>query len=41
MRLKADAAIFRRTAFWPIPLAEIGLYRDRYREDLPRRGDGL
>ncbi len=40
MRLKSDAAIFRRTAFWPIPFAEIGLYRDRYREDLPRRGDG-
>ncbi len=30
-RLKPDADIFRQIAFRPIPVAEIGLYRDHYR----------
>jgi hypothetical protein len=30
-RLKADAEVFRRIAFRPIPVEEIGLYQDEYR----------
>jgi hypothetical protein len=34
-RLKPDAEVFRRIAFHPIPVAEIGLYQDEYRATWP------
>jgi hypothetical protein len=37
-RLKADAEVFRRIAFRPIPVAEIGLYEDTYRATWPAKG---
>ena len=34
-RLKPDAEVFRRIAFHPIPVEEIGLYPDAYRASSP------
>lgn len=34
-RLKSDAKVFRRIAFRPIPVNEIGLYQDEYRATWP------
>jgi hypothetical protein len=34
-RLKSDAEVFRRIGFRPIPVEEIGLYRDEYRATWP------
>jgi hypothetical protein len=34
-RLKPDAELFRRIAFRPIPVGEIGLYPDEYRASWP------
>ena len=34
-RLKPDAEVFRRIAFRPIPVGEIGLYQDEYRAAWP------
>jgi hypothetical protein len=34
-RLKADADVFRRISFRPIPVEEIGLYQDEYRATWP------
>ena len=34
-RLKPDAEVFRRIAFRPIPVEEIGLYQDEYRASWP------
>ena len=34
-RLRPDAEVFRRIAFRPIPVEEIGLYEDEYRATWP------
>lgn len=33
-RLRRDAPIWRETGFRPLPLAQVGLYRDRFRKDV-------
>jgi hypothetical protein len=37
-RLKLDAEVFRQIAFHPIPVEEIGLYKDPYRASWPDEG---
>jgi hypothetical protein len=40
-RLKPDAEVFRRIAFRPIPVEEMGLYEDDYRHSASVVADAL